>query len=59
MTWITSSFCSADVGCVEVDLSLGLVRVRHSRDPDGPKMIYTVEEWAAFVAGVKAGEFDT
>ena len=57
--WVTSSFCSAENGCVEVRMNPpGLVRVRHSRDPDGSKLVFTDEEWAAFIEGVKAGEFD-
>jgi hypothetical protein len=36
-----------------------LVLVRHSR-PDGYRhqLTYNYAEWAAFLAGVKAGEFD-
>ena len=36
----------------------GRVAVRHSRHPDGPVVVYTPAEWAAFVGGVKDGEFD-
>lgn len=32
--------------------------LRDSKDPDGPKLYYTPSEWAAFVVGVKDGEFD-
>jgi len=32
--------------------------VRHSRRPDGAVIVYTREEWQAFIAGVKEGEFD-
>jgi hypothetical protein len=32
--------------------------MRDSKDQDGPVLCFTVEEWKAFVAGVKAGEFD-
>jgi len=34
------------------------VAVRHSKDPDGPKLVFTAEEWEAFTAGIRAGEFD-
>jgi hypothetical protein len=34
------------------------VRVRDSKDPDGPVLKFTGPEWDAFVAGVKDGEFD-
>ena len=36
----------------------GRVAVRHSRNPGGPAIVYTREEWAAFLAGAKDGEFD-
>ncbi|MFC4536848.1 DUF397 domain-containing protein [Sphaerisporangium dianthi] len=32
--------------------------MRHSRHPDGPTIIYTRAEWDAFLAGVRADEFD-
>lgn len=53
-----SSFCH-EGGCVAVapDPSGG-VRVRSSTDADGPVLAFTPEEWAAFVAGVRNGEFD-
>ena len=34
------------------------VAVRDSKDPDGPRLVVTPDEWRAFAAGVKAGEFD-
>jgi hypothetical protein len=36
----------------------GRVALRHSRNPDGPAIVYTRAEWAAFLAGAKDGEFD-
>jgi len=36
----------------------GGVAVRDSKDPDGPILRFTAAEWAAFVEGVAAGEFD-
>lgn len=45
--------------CVEVaELSDGGRAVRHSKDPDGPRLRFTASEWKAFIAGVKDGEFD-
>ena len=43
--------------CVEVRRAVGDVTVRDSKDPTR-ELIFTVDEWAAFVRGVKAGEFD-
>jgi hypothetical protein len=46
-------------GCVEVARNLpGVVAVRDSKDPEGPKLAFAPNEWRAFTAGIKAGEFD-
>ena len=53
-----SSFCSFG-NCVEVGRSdEGAVVVRDTKDRAQQALAFTDEEWAAFVAGVKAGEFD-
>lgn len=54
-----SSFCTGG-GCVEIGrLTGGPVTVRDSKDPERrTSLTFTQEEWAAFVAGVKQGEFD-
>ncbi len=45
--------------CVEVAGNLpGIVAVRDSKDPDGPKLIFTPAGWAAFIRGVQAGSID-
>ncbi|MBA5222534.1 MULTISPECIES: DUF397 domain-containing protein [Streptomyces] len=45
--------------CVQTkQLSDGRVAVRQSTDPAGPALIYTPQEMAAFVAGVKRGLAD-
>ncbi|HYH32805.1 MAG TPA: DUF397 domain-containing protein [Pseudonocardia sp.] len=55
----TSSY-SGGGSCVEVGrLADGSVAVRHSRSAAADVMlVFTADEWAAFVSGVKAGEFD-
>lgn len=44
--------------CVEVAFERDAVAVRHSQHPDGPIMRFTYDEWAAFIGGVRKGEFD-
>ncbi|MFJ3421831.1 DUF397 domain-containing protein [Streptomyces sp. NPDC086082] len=58
--WVKSTYSGASGGnCVEVAaLPGGGAAVRNSRDPEGPALVYTREELAAFVAGAKGGEFD-
>lgn len=36
----------------------GLVAIRRVDDPEGTVLIYTPNEWEAFVAGVRDGELD-
>lgn len=52
----TSSYCSTS-GCVEVGWRSAAVVVRNSRDLE-VELLFSRQEWEAFVAGVKAGEFD-
>jgi hypothetical protein len=57
-TFKTSSFCTLG-NCVEVGRSPeGTVVVRDTKDRAQEALTFTDEEWVAFVAGVKAGEFD-
>ncbi|MDN3296812.1 DUF397 domain-containing protein [Streptomyces ficellus] len=59
VTWTKSSHSNATGNCVELAaLPDGNVAVRNSRDPQGPALIYTRDEIAAFVAGARDGDFD-
>ncbi|GIF19287.1 hypothetical protein BJ973_006332 [Actinoplanes tereljensis] len=45
--------------CVEVAANLpGIVGVRDSKDRSGPVLTFAPPVWAAFVEGLKGGEFD-
>lgn len=57
--WRTSSY-SNNGTCVEVaDLPDDSRLVRDTKHGErGPVLMYTAAEWQAFIAGVKAGEFD-
>ena len=57
--WLRSSLSFANGDCVEVaKLTDGSVGVRDSKDPGGPVLRFTPSEWAAFVVGVRTGEFN-
>ncbi len=58
--WQKSSFSNGSGGnCVETcALPDGGRAVRHSKDPNGPALVFTTAEWQAFIAAVKGGEFD-
>jgi len=56
--WRRSAACGGSPNCVEVAMRAQSVAVRDSKDPAGPVLEFTVAEWAAFVAGVRGGQFD-
>jgi hypothetical protein len=55
--WKKSSFSGAN-GCVEVLLERRHILVRDSKDTPGPVLTFTPVEWAAFIGGVRNGEFE-
>ncbi|MFD7654369.1 DUF397 domain-containing protein [Actinosynnema sp. NPDC059797] len=57
--WRKSARSGALGNCVELaTLTDGSVAMRNSRFPEGPALVYTRAEIAAFVAGARDGEFD-
>jgi hypothetical protein len=53
--WRKASSPTDAGNCVEVSRSLpGIVAVRDSLDPSGPKLIFTLAEWRAFRADFQA-----
>jgi Domain of unknown function (DUF397) len=56
--WRASSYSAASGNCIEVaQLPTGHHAVRDSKNPTGPILTYTLAEWSAFTAGVRAGQF--
>ena len=54
--WHRSRHCESG-NCVEVaQIDNDLIAIRDSKDPDGPALVFTAEEWRAFIEGVRAGE---
>jgi len=49
---------SGNGGCVEVRLRDGVISLRDSKDVTLPAHTFTPDEWTAFLAGVRNGEFD-
>ena len=58
--WRTSSYSGSNGGnCVQVARNLpDIMVVRDSKDPDGPALAVTPEDWRAFTDQVKAGIHD-
>ena len=58
--WVKSSLSFASGNCVEVaSLPDGKVGLRNSREPEGPVLRFTSDEWHAFLGGAQVGEFDS
>ncbi|GAA5176955.1 DUF397 domain-containing protein [Rugosimonospora acidiphila] len=49
---------SGDGGCVEVAILPTAVGIRDSKTENSPVIVVSRDEWSAFVAGVRAGEFE-
>jgi len=60
LAWRKATRSSSNGGnCVEVARNLpGIVAVRDSKNPDGPKLVIPAADWQAFTASVKAGQHD-
>ena len=57
--WVNSSPSFSSGNCVEVaSMPDGEIGVRNSKDPGGPVLRFTSDEWQAFVGGVRNGGFD-
>ena len=54
--WHKSTFSNGNGGnCVEVARNLpGIVAVRDSKNPDGPALIVSGDEWASFITRLQA-----
>jgi hypothetical protein len=58
--WQKSRRSNPSGNCVELAALPGGagIAVRNSRDPQGPTLVYTMEEVTAFVHGARDGDFD-
>jgi hypothetical protein len=58
IVWRKSTLSTTN-GCVEVAVVGDRIAVRDSKQEGrGPVLEFTAAEWAAFVGGVRGGEFD-
>ncbi|MER6698963.1 DUF397 domain-containing protein [Streptomyces fimicarius] len=61
--WVKSSYSDNGGTCVEwaprTASATGIVPVRDSKNPGGPALTVRAAAFTSFVAGVKAGGFDT
>lgn len=59
--WQKSSFSGYNGSCFEIArLRSDRIGVRDTKDRgSGPVLVFNQDEWTAFLAGLKAGEFDS
>lgn len=58
LAWRKAQRSIGNGACVELAPAAGMIAMRDSKDPDGPVLMYTKAELAAFLDGAKKGEFD-
>jgi len=57
--WRTSSHSGGNGNCVQVATNLpGIIAVRDSKNPAGPKLTFSPASWATFTAAVHARDFN-
>jgi hypothetical protein len=57
-TWRKSTRSTGATNCVAVANLGGYRAVRDSKDPNGPALRFTTEQWSVFTTGIRTGEFD-
>jgi Domain of unknown function (DUF397) len=56
-SWRKSSYSGSNGGnCIEVQAVPNVIKVRDSKDADGPRLAFRHDVWAAFAVQVKAPE---
>jgi hypothetical protein len=57
--WRKSSHSQQNGNCLEVaPVAPSRIALRDSKNPDGPKLVFSTADWAAFISGIKAGQLE-
>jgi Domain of unknown function (DUF397) len=56
-SWQKSRASSEGANCVHVNVSWAHVWIRDSKNPDGPVLGLTRQDWTVFLGAVRRGEF--
>jgi hypothetical protein len=57
LSWRVARKCDGG-SCIRVASSADMIVIGDSKNPDGLLLSYSRSEWAAFVEGVRQGDFD-
>jgi hypothetical protein len=57
LSWRVARKCNGG-NCIRVAPSADMIVIGDSKNPDGPLLSYSRAEWAAFVEGIRQGDFD-
>lgn len=60
LAWLKAQRSTTNGQCVEIAATAdrNKIALRDSKDPDGPILVYTPNEFSAFLDGARNGEFD-
>jgi hypothetical protein len=57
LAWRKSSHSNGQANCVEIAAASSGIAIRDSKDPHGPVLLVSRDGMAAFLAGIRNGEF--
>jgi hypothetical protein len=58
LVWVKARMSTSYGQCVQIASTASGVAMRDSKDPDGPILVYTRDEFEAFLGGARKGDFD-
>ena len=57
LRWRKSTHSNGQAECVEIASNLpGITAIRDSKNPHGPALVFTHQQWHAFAAQLKTGD---
>jgi hypothetical protein len=59
LSWLKAQRSTYNGQCVEIASTFGKIAIRDSKDPEGHILVYTSDEFKAFLEGARNGEFDS
>jgi Domain of unknown function (DUF397) len=57
LAWRVARDCDAGT-CIRVAPHKGMIVIGDTKNPDGPVLSYSHDEWLTFVKGIRQGDFD-